>query len=78
MEDTREFKFKYPLHHYTANMVYLRLPLYSGGTYQIMAENWNGTPELVASYTDEREANAASLRARDLVIAARALAGETA
>lgn len=76
MEDTREFKFKYPLHHYTANMVYLRGPTLAL-TYELWAVTAHAPTELLATYADEREANAAHLRAYELILAARSLAGVT-
>lgn len=76
MEDTREFKFKHPLHMYEPNAVYLRM-LVHNIRYELRVTLRDDQPaEMLAVYDDEREANSAFLRARELVLAARALAGE--
>jgi hypothetical protein len=77
MEDTREFKFKYALHLYEPSAVYLRLPRYNNN-YELRVTLHDHEPaELLAVYDDEREANAAYLRAYELILAARSLAGVT-
>lgn len=76
MEDTSEFKFKYPLTQYRADDIYTLAPHETGENETLVrAMNRIGELETIGVYATYYDGKAAMERAKNLITAARALMG---